>query len=77
MEKIVTIRLEDSDTEEEFQEILKEDLGGITEYEYVRTCEEKIRDVLNKNFRVKVKSINVKIIDGSVVMKKETRIYND
>ena len=73
MEKIVTIRLEDSYTEKEFQEMLLR--RGKTEEEYIEICQEQIAEAFERTTSSKIQSVEVKIIDTGTL--KKTRIYND
>ena len=73
MEKIVTIKLMDSYTEEEFQEMLLR--RGKTEEEYIEICQEQIVEAFERTTSSKIQSVEVKIIDTGTL--KKTRIYND
>ena len=73
MEKIVTIKLMDSYTEEEFQEMLLR--RGKTEEEYIEICQEQIAEAFERTTISKIQSVEVKIIDTGTL--KKTRIYND
>ena len=73
MEKIVIIKLKDSDTEEEFQEMLLR--RGKTEEEYIEICQEQIAEAFERTTISKIQSVEVKIIDTGTL--KKTRIYND
>ena len=73
MEKIVTIKLMDSYTEEEFQEMLLR--RGKTEEEYIEICQEQIAEAFERTTSSKIQSVEVKIIDTGTL--KKTRIYND
>ena len=75
MEKIITIKLKDSYTEEEFQETLVE--TGKTEDEYVAISQEYIREILEKaiSSQAWIDEVKMKIVD--LESKKKTRIYND
>lgn len=72
MEKIVTIKLKDSSTEEEFQA----ELGEMTEEEYIEICQTQLKDILEV-CSSKVESVDVKIVDTGTLIRKNTRIYKD